>query len=126
MTKKQIKSKISKNIIITNNINTTFLWLIERSHRITLKQKYKIQKKIREHHRKLRKEAKKAQKSGLPIKRQTKVTRLPNLYPKKKEEIEAQDLRKELEKLTKKKGAIITEEDIKNMVKESSGTVISS
>ena len=126
MTKKQIKSKISKNIIISNNINTTFLWLIERSHRITLKQKYKIQKKIREHHRKLRKEAKKAQKSGLPIKRQTKVTRLPNLYPKKKEEIEAQDLRKELEKLTKKKGAIITEEDIKNMVKESSGKVINS
>ena len=126
MTKKQIKSKISKNIIISNNINTIFLWLIERSHRITLKQKYKIQKKIREHHRKLRKEAKKAQKSGLPIKRQTKVTRLPNLYPKKKEEIEAQDLRKELEKLTKKKGAIITEEDIKNMVKESSGKVINS
>ena len=93
---------------------------------MTLKQKYKIQKKVREHHRKLRKEAKKAQKAGLAVKRQTKVTRLPNLYPKKKEEIEAQDLRKELEKLTKKKGAIITEEDIKNMVKESSGTVISS
>ena len=93
---------------------------------MTLKQKYKIQKKVREHHRKLRKEAKKAQKAGLAVKRQTKVTRLPNLYPKKKEEIEAQDLRKELEKMTKKKGAIITEEDIKNMVKESSGTVISS
>ena len=93
---------------------------------MTLKQKYKIQKKVREHHRKLRKEAKKAQKAGLAVKRQTKVTRLPNLYPKKKEEIEAQDLRKELEKKTKKKGAIITEEDIKNMVKESSGTVISS
>ena len=93
---------------------------------MTLKQKYKIQKKVREHHRKLRKEAKKAQKAGLAVKRQTKVTRLPNLYPKIKEEIEAQDLRKELEKMTKKKGAIITEEDIKNMVKESSGTVISS
>ena len=93
---------------------------------MTLKQKYKIQKKVREHHRKLRKEAKKAQKAGLAVKRQTKVTRLPNLYPKKKEEIEAQDLRKELEKMTKKKGAIITEEDIKNMIKERSGTVISS
>ena len=52
------------------------------------------------------------------------MTRIPNLYPKKKEEIEAQDLRKELEKLTKQKGAIITEEDIKNLVKESSGKVI--
>ena len=91
---------------------------------MTLKQKYKIQKKVREHHRRLRKEAKKAKKAGLAIKHASKVTKIPNLYPKKQEELEAQDLRKELEKLTKKKGAIITEEDIKNMVKESSGKVL--
>ena len=91
---------------------------------MTLKQKYKIQKKVREHHRRLRKEAKKAKKAGLAIKHASKVTKIPNLYPKKQEELEAQDLRKELEKLTKKQGAIITEEDIKNMVKEASGKVI--
>ena len=91
---------------------------------MTLKQKYKIQKKVREHHRRLRKEAKNAKKAGLAIKHASKVTKIPNLYPKKQEELEAQDLRKELEKLTKKKGAIITEEDIKNMVKEASGKVI--
>ena len=119
MTKKQIKSKIIKIFMI-------FWLLIERSHRVTLRQKYKIQKKVREHHRKLRKEAKKAHKAGLAVKHSTKVTRIPNLYPKKKDEIESQDLRKELEKLTKQKGAIITEEDIKNLVKESSGKVVNS
>jgi nuclear GTP-binding protein len=91
---------------------------------MTLKQKYKIQKKVREHHRKLRKEAKKAKRAGIPVKKSSKISRIPNLYPKKREELEAQDLRKELEKLTKQKGAIITQEDIKNMVKESSGKVL--
>ena len=91
---------------------------------MTLKQKYKIQKKVREHHRRLRKEAKKAKKAGLIVKHSSKITKIPNLYPKKQEELDAQDLRKELERLTKQKGAIITEEDIKNMVKEDSGKVI--
>ena len=91
---------------------------------MNLKQKYKIQKKVREHHRKLRKEAKKAKKAGLGVKHSSKVTRIPNLYPKKQEELDAQDLRKELEKLTKQKGAIITQEDINNLVKESSGKVL--
>ena len=91
---------------------------------MTLKQKYKIQKKVREHHRRLRKEAKKAKKAGLLVKHNSKVTKIPNLYPKKQDELDAQDLRKELEKITKQKGAIITEEDIQNMVKESSGKVI--
>ena len=93
---------------------------------MTLKRKYKIQKKVREHHRKLRKEAKKAKRAGIAVKHTSNARRIPNSYPNKKDEIEAQDLRKELEKLTKAKGAIITEEDIKNMVKESSGKVINS
>jgi nuclear GTP-binding protein len=91
---------------------------------MTLKQKYKIQKKVREHHRRLRKEAKKAKKAGLAIKHNSKVTRIPNLYPKKQEELDAQDLRKELEKLSKQKGAVITKEDIENMVKEGTGKVM--
>lgn len=91
---------------------------------MTLKNKYKVQKKVREHHRKLRKEAKKARKAGLPVKKSSKISKIPNLYPNKKAEIENYDLLRELENLAKKKGAVITEEDIKNMVKESSGKVL--
>ena len=98
--------------------------LIEKSKQVTLKQKYKIEKKVREHHRKLRKEARKAKKSGLPVKKESKITRIPNLYPKKKIEMEEQDLRKELEKLASKKGAIITKQDIENLVQEETGNVI--
>jgi nuclear GTP-binding protein len=91
---------------------------------MTLKQKYKIQKKVREHHRKLRKEAKKAKRAGIPVKKSSKISRIPNLYPKKREELEAQDLRKELEKLAKKKNALITKQDIENMVKEDNNAIV--
>lgn len=90
---------------------------------MTLKQKYKIQKRVKEHHRKLRKEAMKAKKNGLPVKRSSKLSRIPNLYPNKREEIETQELRKELEKLTKLKNPLITKEDIDNLVKEDTGIV---
>ena len=91
---------------------------------MTLKQKYKIQKKVREHHRKLRKEAKKAKRAGIPVKKSSKISRIPNLYPKKREELEAQDLRKELDKLAKKKNALITKQDIENMVKEDNNAIV--
>ena len=91
---------------------------------MTLKQKYKIQKKVREHHRKLRKEAKKAKRAGIPVKKSSKISRIPNLYSKKREELEAQDLRKELEKLAKKKNALITKQDIENMVKEDNNVIV--
>ena len=97
---------------------------IERSKRVSLKDKYIKQKHIREYHRKLRKEAKKAKKNGLAIKRPSKVTRIPNLYPNKKVEIENHDLLRELERMAKKKNAVITQEDINNLVKESKGKVI--
>ena len=91
---------------------------------MTLKQKYKIQKKVREHHRKLRKEAKKAKRAGIPVKKSSKISRIPNLYPRKREELEAQDLRKELEKLAKKKNALITKQDIENLVKEDNNAIV--
>ena len=91
---------------------------------MTLKQKYKIQKKVREHHRKLRKEAKKAKRAGIPVKKSSKISRIPNLYPRKREELEAQDLRKELEKLAKKKNPLITKQDIENLVKEDNNAIV--
>ena len=91
---------------------------------MTLKQKYKIQKKVREHHRKLRKEAKKAKRAGIPVKKASKISRIPNLYPRKREELEAQDLRKELEKLSKKKNPLITKQDIENLVKEDNNAIV--
>ena len=91
---------------------------------MSLKLKYKIQKKVREHRRKLRKEAKKAKRFGIPIKKVSKITRITNLYPRKKEELEAQDLRKELEKLAKKKNSLITQQDIDNMVKEDTNSKV--
>jgi len=91
---------------------------------MTLKQKYKIQKKVREHHRKLRKEAKKAKRAGIPVKKASKISRIPNLYPRKREELEAQDLRKELEKLAKKKNPLITKQDIENLVKEDNNAIV--
>ena len=91
---------------------------------MTLKQKYKIQKKVREHHRKLRKEAKKAKRAGIPVKKSSKISRIPNLYPKEREELEAQDLRKELEKLAKKKNPLITKQDIENLVKEDNNAIV--
>lgn len=91
---------------------------------MTLKNKYKIQKKVREHHRKLRKEAKKAKKNGIAVKHSSKISRIPNLYPYKKEEVVAQSMRKELEKLAKKKNALFTQDDINRLVHESNEYIV--
>ena len=57
------------------------------SKRVTLHQKYKIQKKVREHHRKLRKAEKvKAKKQGLKVSElRRKDPGVPNLWPFKEQ-----------------------------------------
>ncbi|GLC37214.1 hypothetical protein PLESTB_000992100 [Pleodorina starrii] len=56
-----------------------------KSKRMTLKQKYKIIKKVKEHHRKIRKEERKAAKNGTKKKKVVKDPGLPSQWPYKEE-----------------------------------------
>lgn len=56
-----------------------------KSKRMTLKQKYKIIKKVREHHRKIRKEERKSAKGGSKKKKVVKDPGLPAQWPYKEE-----------------------------------------
>jgi aspartokinase-like uncharacterized kinase len=67
----------------------------------------------------VRKEARKAEKLGLPVKSSSKLTRIPNIFPGKKQIIEEHDLLKEIEK-NKNKNALITPNDIEGLVVEES------
>jgi len=72
-----------------------------KSKRSTLKQKYKVEKKVREHERKQRKEAKR--RAGLPSR--TKKTRdpgIPNAWPFKKELLAEISAAKDRKKTSKK------------------------
>lgn len=64
---------------------------------MTLSKKYKIQKKVKEHKRKLRKEAKKLKALGiLKFKKKNEIG-LPNLYPYKLQIIEELERKKQAE-----------------------------
>lgn len=56
-----------------------------KSKRMTLKQKYKILRKVKEHHRKKRKEERKAAKNGTKKKKVIKDPGLPSQWPYKEE-----------------------------------------
>ncbi|GLT24976.1 hypothetical protein SLA2020_001350 [Shorea laevis] len=76
-----------------------------KSKRITLKQKYKVLRKVKEHHKKKAKEAKK-----LGLNRKRKVEKdpgIPNDWPFKEQELKALEARRarELEELEQKKAA---------------------
>lgn len=83
-----------------------FEWIAEsKSKRVSLKKKYKIIKKVKEHHKKKAKEAKK---SGLN--KRNKVEKdpgIPNEWPFKEQELKALELRRAraLEELEQKKAA---------------------
>ena len=55
------------------------------SNRITARKKYSVQKKVRDHHKKIKKVAKKLSGQGLTPKRTKKAVGIPNLYPFKEE-----------------------------------------
>ena len=79
--------------------------LESKSKRITLKQKHKIIRKVKEHHRKKAKEAKKL---GLNHKRKVeKDPGIPNDWPFKEQELKALEARRAraLEELEQKKAA---------------------
>jgi len=67
----------------------------KKSKRQTLHHKYKVVKRVKEHNRKMRKEAKKVVKSGLGFKNTQKGLRIPNLYPHKKQLLEDLERKKQ-------------------------------
>jgi len=69
--------------------------LKKRSKRQTLKVKYKVEKKVKVHNKKMKKEAKKVLKAGGGFKNTQKGLRIPNLYPHKKQLIEDLQRRKQ-------------------------------
>ena len=89
---------------------------------MTLSKQYKIQKKVRQHHRRLKKEAKKLKALGIYQTKSKKENPLPNLYPYKKKLIEAMERRKKtaqtvntIQKLKEKEEQpIIDEETLQN------------
>jgi nuclear GTP-binding protein len=64
-----------------------------KSKRVTLKQKHKVLRKVKEHHRKKRKEAKKEGKAG-QRKKVEKDPGIPNEWPFKEQELKALEARR--------------------------------
>jgi len=50
---------------------------------VTLRKKYSVEKKVKQHHRKIKKEAKGLAKHGLTPRRTKKNPGIPNLFPEK-------------------------------------------
>ena len=87
--------------------------------------KYKVQKKVKDHHRKLKKMAKKSANLGTSTSSLKKTTRIPNLFPSKMEMIEEQDAQRHYEALMKAtKNKEISEDDISKLVMEGDHQVI--
>jgi nuclear GTP-binding protein len=78
--------------------------------------KYKINSKVREHRRKLRKEARKAKKNGLPFKSAGRVTRIPNSYPEKKQLIEMEEELSLLQEIEKTKNPGVSKKELEQIV----------
>jgi nuclear GTP-binding protein len=55
------------------------------SKRKTLKTKYKIERKVKQHHKRVRREARRMKDSGLKHKGETKSDYLPNMFPFKQQ-----------------------------------------
>lgn len=82
-----------------------FFWSESKSKRVSLKKKYKIIKKVKEHHKKKAKEAKKL---GLNHKKKPeKDPGIPNDWPFKEQELKALEARRAraIEELEQKKAA---------------------
>ncbi|KAL4442313.1 hypothetical protein ABPG74_005654 [Tetrahymena malaccensis] len=104
------------------------------SKRQSCAQKHKIEKKIKDHNKKMKKEAKKLKALGIIKKKSTQNVDLPNLFPFKKnilEQLERKKKEKELEKFQSKqknedidietvqnKALIYEEQELKNLAQE--------
>ncbi|CAK63270.1 unnamed protein product (macronuclear) [Paramecium tetraurelia] len=72
------------------------------SKRLALNKKYKIEKKVKQHHKKLKKEARKMSALGQIKKTSSKEIGIPNMYPFKKNVIETLKRKKDQEEQEKK------------------------
>ncbi|TVU45869.1 hypothetical protein EJB05_05375, partial [Eragrostis curvula] len=103
-----------------------------KSKRVTLKQKHKVLRKVKEHHRKKRKEAKKESRAG-GRKKVEKDPGIPNEWPFKEQELKALETRRaqalqELEakkearkeRARKRKLGLLEDEDIANLASAAS------
>ena len=95
------------------------------SKREPLKRRYKIEKKVRDHKKKLRKEIKKKKALGIAPKRLKKDLGIPNLYPYKEQLINALERKerlsedekqrlKELKRKQKKERKLLQKQDASN------------
>ena len=68
------------------------------SKRITLRKKYSVDKKVKEHHRKIKKEAKKLGKLGFTPKRSKIAPGIPNLFPFKEQMLDQMERKMNMDK----------------------------
>ena len=68
------------------------------SKRATLRKQYSVQKKVKDHHKKIKKEAKKLSKLGIRPKNIKKNPGLPNLFPHKEEMMDALERKNNMDK----------------------------
>jgi len=59
------------------------------SKRVTLRKKYSVTGKVKEHHRKIKKEARVLKKEGITPRRAKKSPGIPNLFPEKEKILDA-------------------------------------
>ena len=68
------------------------------SKRPTLRKQYSVQKKVKDHHKKIKKQAKKLNKIGITPKKLRKEPGLPNLFPHKEAMIDALEAKQNMDK----------------------------
>ena len=71
------------------------------SNRITARKKYSVLKKVREHHRKIKKISKNLKTQGLTPKRMKKGAGIPNLCPFKEEMLDAMERKESMQEQAK-------------------------
>jgi len=68
------------------------------SKRVTLRKKYSVDKKVKEHKKKIKKEARKLSKLGIIPKKSSKANGIPNLFPFKEQMLDAMERKQNLDK----------------------------
>jgi len=67
------------------------------SKRVTLRKKYSVTGKVKEHHRKIKKVARQLKKTGVTPRRTKKSPGIPNMFPEKEHMLDAMEKRATLQ-----------------------------